>query len=60
MYLFAIIIHSMYSWAETTVLIILPWAETTVVSFGRDTKTVGPFYLVPMPGPGEVKDPTWG
>ena len=26
------------------------------VSFGGDTKAVGPFYLVSMPG--EVKDPT--
>ena len=26
------------------------------VSFGKDTKTVYPFYLVPMPG--EVKDST--
>ena len=31
---------------------------TLPVSFGKDTKTVGPFYLVPMPG--EVKDPTQG
>ena len=27
-------------------------------SFGRDTKAVGPFYLVSMPG--EVKDPMQG
>ena len=31
---------------------------TLPVSFGGDTKTIGPFYLVSMPG--EVKDPTQG
>ena len=31
---------------------------TLPVSFGRDSKAVGPFYLVSMPG--EIKDPTQG
>ena len=31
---------------------------TLPLSFGRDTKAVGPFYLVSMPG--EEKDPTQG
>ena len=32
--------------------------STLPVSFGRDAKAVGPFYLVSMPE--EVKDPTQG